>query len=222
MRSMRSKSLLVATFGTGVLFIASAISVGTAPDANDSGTRVVQWFRENGTRVRWSVWFLAISMISFAVFASLIRSRLPRPHRDVFFFGAVTLVAESIIQAWILAALAWHTSSLEPGTARVLLDVADYWGPLLTTATVLMLSPIALLAFHEEAGLPRWLAVISGITVAEQLIETVTIFGRSGFIAPGGPMNLQLGAGLTLLALGATGIVLASKGRQNDDARRAT
>src|SRR5207244_12859476 len=117
------------------------------------GACVVQWLRDNGTVVRWSVWFLTLSMMSFAVFASLVRNRLPRPHRDVFFFGAVTLVAESIIQAWILGALAWHTSNLEPGNARVMLDVADYWGPLLTSATVLMLAPIALLAFREEAGL---------------------------------------------------------------------
>jgi len=55
------------------------------------------------------------------------------------------------------------------------------------------------------------------------LIETVTIFGRSGFIAPGGPMNLQLGAGLTLLAFGATGVVLAFRnGRQDAAARAAT
>ena len=147
-----SKPLLAATFGSGVLFIASAVSLGTAPDANDAGARVVQWFRENDTHVRWSVWFLTLSMMSFAVFASLVRNRLPRPHRDVLFFGAVTLVAESIIQAWILAALAWHTSSLDPATARVLLDFANYWGPLLTSATVLMLAPIALLAFHEEAA----------------------------------------------------------------------
>ena len=33
---------------------------------------------------------------------------------------------------------------------------------------------------------------------AEQAIETITIFGSSGFTEPGGVMNLQLGASLTV------------------------
>jgi len=32
--------------------------------------------------------------------------------------------------------------------------------------------------------------------VAEQAVETVKIFGTTGFTEPGGAMNLQLGAGL--------------------------
>ena len=37
------------------------------------------------------------------------------------------------------------------------------------------------------------------IAFAEQAIETITVFGTSGFTAPGGGMNLQLGAGITLI-----------------------
>ena len=33
----------------------------------------------------------------------------------------------------------------------------------------------------------------------EQLTETLTVFGYDGFLAPGGPMNMQLGASLVLL-----------------------
>jgi hypothetical protein len=35
-------------------------------------------------------------------------------------------------------------------------------------------------------------------SAAIELIETVTIFGSTGFTEPGGPMNLQLGAGLVM------------------------
>jgi hypothetical protein len=205
----RSTPLLVSTIGFAVLFVAAALSLGTAPDANDTGAEVAQWFRDNGSHVRWSLWFLTLSLMLLAVFASLVRNRLPRPHRDVFFFGAIALVAETAVQGWIQAGLAWHSHALAPATARTVLDVASYWGPVLTSATVLMVAPIALIAARREAGLPRWLAVIAGIALAEQIIETITIFGREGFIAPGGPMNLQLGALLTTVALVSTGVVLS-------------
>lgn len=205
----RSIPLLVSTVGFVVFFAAAAVSLGTTPDASDTGTQVAQWFRDNGSHVRWSLWFLTLSLMFFAVFASLVRNRLPRPHRDVFFFGAVALVAETAVQGWVLAGLAWHADALAPATARTVLDIASYWGPVLTSATVLMLAPIALLAFRHEAGLPRWLALVAGVALAEQIIETITIFGRQGFIAPGGPMNLQLGALLTTVAIVSTGLVLA-------------
>ena len=37
----------------------------------------------------------------------------------------------------------------------------------------------------------------------------MTIFGRHGFIAPGGPMNIYLGAGLVAVALLALGLCAA-------------
>jgi hypothetical protein len=51
--------------------------------------------------------------------------------------------------------------------------------------------------------------VVTAIALVEQLVETVTIFGKHGFIAPGGPMNVELGAGLTAIALLALGVVLS-------------
>jgi len=45
--------------------------------------------------------------------------------------------------------------------------------------------------------LPRWLGVFGAIAFVEQAIETITIFGSTGFTQPGGTMNLQVGAGLT-------------------------
>jgi hypothetical protein len=90
-----------------------------------------------------------------------------------------------------------------------LLDVASFWGPVLTSTTILMLTPIAVLAWRRQAGLPRWLGVIAGVAVAEQLVETMTIFGNRGFTAPGGPMNLLLGAGLVLVAFIGLGVAVA-------------
>ncbi len=49
------------------------------------------------------------------------------------------------------------------------------------------------LAFGESRLIPRWLGWLSVLFFVDQAAETVTVFGESGFIAPGGPMNLYLG-----------------------------
>jgi apolipoprotein N-acyltransferase len=207
----RSTLLLAATVGFGVLYLAAAIALGSTPDAGDSGRAVAAWFRDNDGNVRAWLWLLTLSLPLFATFAALIRERLPAVYRDVFFFGAITLAAETAVQGWIWAGMAWHSSQLEPATARTLLDVASFWGPVLTSTTITMLAPVAILALRGEAGLPRWLGALTALAVAEQLVETITIFGRHGFIAPGGPMNVDLGAGLVAIAFLALGITVARR-----------
>jgi hypothetical protein len=49
------------------------------------------------------------------------------------------------------------------------------------------------LAFGRSPLIPRWLGWLSVAFFVEQGIETLTVFGESGFIAPGGAMNLYLG-----------------------------
>jgi hypothetical protein len=87
--------------------------------------------------------------------------------------------------------------------------VASYWGPVLTGATILMLAPQALLGLRGEPGFPRWLGVIAGLAFAEQLVESITIFGQRDYLAPGGPMNLFVGAGAVLVAFVAMTVAFA-------------
>ena len=208
--------LLGSTIGLAIVYLASAAALGSGPDANDDGAAVVAWFRDNGDHVRLWAWLGIVSGLLFAVFASLVRGHLPGPHRDVFFFGAIALATETALQSWIWAGLAWHADRLDPTTARTVLDIASFWGPVLTSTTVLMMAPIALLAWHGGAALPRWLAFVTGAVVAEQLVETITVFGKTGFTAPGGPMNLVLGAGLVLVAIVCVGVTVARSMTEDD------
>jgi hypothetical protein len=205
----RSTVLLSATIGFGVLYVAATVALGSTPDAGDDGQAVAAWFRDNDDHVRAWAWLLTLSAPVFATFAALIRAELPAPHRDVFFFGAIAFMAETAVQAWLWAGMSWHASELEPATARTLLDVASFWGPVLTSTTVMMLAPVVLLALRGGAGLPRWLGFVAAVALAEQLVETITIFGRHGFIAPGGAMNVDLGAGLVGVALLCLGVAVA-------------
>jgi len=73
----------------------------------------------------------------------------------------------------------------------------------------MMLTPVVLAAFGDDTRLPRWLGILAAVAVAEQLVETLTIFGQHGFMAPGGPMNVVLGAVLVAVTLVALGFVVA-------------
>jgi hypothetical protein len=211
----RGQVLLWATIAFIVLFVVDIVSLGTAPEAGDSGDEVVKWFRDNGTHVHISLLFLVFALVAFAVYATLIRGALPAAYRDLWFFGSIVVGTTTMVQAWTLGGLSLHPAQLQPATARNVLDVAIYFGPLLTAATITMLVSVVILGFRGYPGIPTWLAVLSLVTVVEQAIETVTIFGSKGFTAPGGPMNLQLGAGLFLITTLALGVTMS---RRMDDA----
>jgi hypothetical protein len=95
-------------------------------------------------------------------------------------------------------------------TARSLLDVGAYFGPVLTTTDVEMGGAVALAALRD-GSLPRWLGWISAVFAVEQLAETATIFGTSGFAAPGGDWNNMLGAGLFMVWIVALGLGLRKR-----------
>ena len=84
-------------------------------------------------------------------------------------------------------------AGLDPATARTIFDIASFWGPLVNGSTTAMAIAFAALGFGAAPLIPRWLTWLSMIFFLEQAIETVTVFGQSGFIAPGGAMNVYLG-----------------------------
>jgi hypothetical protein len=194
--------LLIATaIATVAAFALGTAAVGEPPRAADTGEQVAAWFREHATAVRWSVWIQTILGPLFALMFALLRRLLPSPHRDVFLIGGIVIIATMAVQSWTSAGLALHAERLDPAVARTVLDVALFFGPVLTGAFITLIAPVTLLALGGRAGLPRWLGVLGAVAVLEQALETITIFGTSGFTEPGGAMNLQLGAGLVMLWL---------------------
>jgi hypothetical protein len=187
--------------------------MGMLPAAAETGAQLVTWFREHGDGVRWGVWAFTVATPLFALMTALLRRLLPEPHRDVFVIGAVIFVASTAVWTWTWAGLALHADRLEPATARTVLDVAVFFGPVLTSATTTMMAPVTLLALRGRAGLPRWLGALGAVAFVEQAVETVTIFGSTGFTQPGGAMNMQLGASLTVAWILAFGIWGGVRGR---------
>jgi xanthosine utilization system XapX-like protein len=193
---MGSRTLIWAVLAATVSYGFATAAMGSPPPAAASGEQVVVWFSENADTVRWMVWALTITGPLLAIVFALLRRVLPAPHGDIFLIGGVGIIVTTAVQSWTWAGLALHADRLEPATARTVLDVSLFWGPVLTGATITMMLPVTLLAVGGRSRLPRWLGILGVVAIVEQAVETVTIFGASGFAEPGGAMNLQLGAGL--------------------------
>ena len=69
-----------------------------------------------------------------------------------------------------ISGAALHADTIDPQTARSLLDVGAYFGPVLTTTDVVMAGAVALAALREGV-LPRWLGWLSVVFAVEQVAE---------------------------------------------------
>jgi hypothetical protein len=202
---------LFAAIGYVVLLFAGLVLLPAAPEVNASGARIVRYYQDHANNVRVAMWLSAWSMVPLVLLVAHLRSRLAGMSRDVMLIGAVGLVVTTTVWSWFNLGLALHPDTLDPQVARTLTDVSAYFGPVLTVSIVLLIVPIGLAAWRGEGGFPRWLAWLTAVFALEQSIETITVFGRRGFIAPGGPMNFALGAGLFLVWVVGAGAAAAGE-----------
>ena len=211
---LRRRWPLFAALAFTLLFVLGQLVVPTPPQVRASGAKVVAYYQDHRQAIRLSVWLTALAGLAFVPLMAWLRQHTRGLGRDVFLLAAAAIVVETTICTWFSAGLALHPGRLAPETARTIVDVAAYYGPVLTVTVILLVAPVALASWNGANGAPRWLAWLSVALVIEQAIETVTVFGTSGFVAPGGPMNLVLGAGLFVVW------VIACRGGPPDRARR--
>jgi hypothetical protein len=186
--------LLGSGVGWIVFYVASFTALGgSVPTIESSGQEIVDWFTDHATNARVYAWTAAFAALALTVFGGMVATLLPKPHRYIFFGGVLGWVITGQVQAWFWAGLALHPGGLEPDTARTLFDIPQYWGPIVNGSTMTMAAAFAPLAVGQARLIPRWLGWLSVLFFVEQAIETVTVFGESGFIAHGGTMNIYLG-----------------------------
>jgi len=195
------------------------VALGTPPHVTDSPERIAQWFLDHRDEARLYAWTATFATVAVAILAAIIRGLLPAPHRDVFLLGAAAFVIETAVQAWFWAGIARDPASLDPATVRLGFSVLSFWGPILTGATMAMIGAVTVLGLRAKPAIPRWLTVLGALAFLEQAIETITVFGTSGFTAPGGDMNLRLGALVTLVWI--VGLVVWAAGELRERARPA-
>ena len=186
--------VLVAGIGWIVFYVGSFTALGSSfPTVESSGQEIIEWFTDHQVNARIYAWTAAFAALTLTVFGAMITALLPRPHRYVFFGGILMWAITGMVQAWFWAGLALHPENLEPGTARTLFDIPQYWGPIINGSTMTMAVAMIPLAFGTTPVIPRWLGWLSILLFVEQGVETITVFGETGFIAPGGTMNLYVG-----------------------------
>jgi hypothetical protein len=195
-----SRILLITILATGALYVAGFVALGgSVPTIDSSGQEIGEWFSHNAARARTYAWTAAFVSLGLAIFGGQVAALLPKPHRYIFMAGVLGFAITAQVQAWIWAGLAFHPQSLDPAAARTIFDIAAFWGPLVNGSTTTMAAAITALGFGMSPIIPRWLTWLSAIFFLEQAVETITVFGHSGFIAPGGAMNVYLGGVLGFL-----------------------
>jgi type IV secretory pathway VirB2 component (pilin) len=196
---------LFAAIGYVALLFGGAVALPAMPDVNDSGAKLVLYFQDHGDGIRVATWLNTLATIPIVLLIAHLRSRVSGIRRDVLLLGGAGLVVGLSVWSWFNAGLALHADTLDPQVARTIADVGSYFGPVVTVSIVLLIVPIGLTAWEGNGGFPRWLAWLTGLFALEQMIETITVMGKRGFIAPGGAMNNVLGAGLGAVWLIAAG-----------------
>ncbi len=189
-----SRILLITILATGGFYVAGFVALGSGyPTVESTGSEIVQWFTDNGSNARIYAWTAAFVSLGLGIFGGQVAGVLPKPHRYIFFAGVLGFALTAQIQAWFWAGLALHPEGLDPGAARTIFDIPNYWGPLVNGSTTTMAAAVGVLGLGASPLIPRWLMWLSALFFVEQAIETVTVFGKSGFIAPNGAMNVYLG-----------------------------
>lgn len=207
-----SKVLAVAVVLSIVLGLVAGTMIADAPPAAATGEEVLAWYRASGDHVRWSLWMLTVGIPPGAYMFARLGRLLPASHRDVYLLGAIGVLVTPLIPAMVMGGLALHAGQLQAATARTVHDLSLFFGPMLTGFTVTMMAPVTLLALGRGGLVPKWIGLLGAISILEQAVETITIFGTTGFTEPGGAMNLRLGAGLVSAWMLAFGLWGALKG----------
>lgn len=203
MRLAAKNFLLINILLTGAFYVFGFVALGgSVPTIESTGSEVVAWFSENGTNARMYAWISTFVSLGLTIFAGQVSAVLPAPSRYIFFAGVLGFAITAQVQAWIWAGLAFHPIDLNEGTARMVFAIAAFWGPIVNASTTAMAAAVAMVGFGRKKIVPSWLAWLSVVFGLEQALETVTVFGSTGFIAPGGTMNVYLGGILGFIWVG--------------------
>lgn len=199
---------LAAAVAFAVLSVFAVIVVPPGPGVEKPGSDVVAHLGAHSGMIRLQALLAALALLALVVVIGHARERIDGPAGHIFVVGGALLVALVALRLWFAVGMALHADSLDPGTARVLADIAAMWFPLLAVAAILLAGPVLWAA--RRGVFPQWMALIAAIFAVEQCVELLTVIGPVGsFIAPGGPMNVYLGGALYLLFPVTLGIAVA-------------
>jgi len=208
-----SRTPLLAAIAWVALFITGTAFLGTPLRVEASPAATVGWLQEHQADVPVAVATYMLATIPFFVLVAWTRRALPDIYGYAFLGAAGAFLAQASVSWWVLSGAALHAASIEPATARALMDVWAYFGPVLTTTDVVMAGALALAVFQAHV-LPTWFGWLSAVFAVEQLAEVATVYGDSGFGAPGGDWNNVVGAALLAIWVLGLGVAIGRRSAQ--------
>lgn len=164
-----------------LLFVASFIVVGDAPDANDPVQEVVSFYTENDAETTIGALLFGVGAVFFLFFVGSLRSVLRTAEggtgwlSNVAFAGGIVAAAGMLIFAGLGFTLGDVAEDLDPGAVQAINALSfDLFFPLAGGIVVLLFAS-GLVSVRTEV-LPRWLGW-AGLVIA------VASFTPAGFFA---------------------------------------
>ena len=192
------RTALVAAVGVVVFYLVAAAFTGTPLPVETPPAESLAWLQDHHSDIQAASIFVNLALVAFLVFLGVTTPRLGGAYGWVFAISGAAFVAQIAAGQWLLSGAALHSDSISASTARALLDVNAYWGPMLTGTDVALAGAVAL-CWYRERTLPGYVGIVSAILAIEQLAESATLCGSTGFMAPGGAWNNTVGAGLFMI-----------------------
>ena len=154
-----------------ILIIVGAILLGEPPDASHSPEEIVDFYVDNGDKLKYATPAFILALVLFVSFGSYLRAVLDRGEGStgissrIAFAGTVIFAVGGAIDATIQAAIIEAVDDLEPTQVQTLQALWDNdWVPLQVGITMFILASGISIVRHKS--LPVWLgwtAVVIGV-----------------------------------------------------------
>src|SRR6478752_436123 len=114
-----------------VLFTSALLILPTFPGVDRPGSELVSHISDHADAVRVQGLLTILGCLALVVVLGYARDRLHGPAGHVFTLGSALMLSEIAVEMWFTTGLALNTQDLEAATARIVVDIASMWGPIL-------------------------------------------------------------------------------------------
>jgi len=175
----------------GIVLIAVAnIQLGSPPKAEAPAGEVLTFLSGHRSQALIYAYLFGIGLVLLTWFGAALRLRLRQAGDqsalpDLVLAATVWIAAFDMVLVGVTASAAFRTPGLDARTAQALVDLGNVGFALLGVPFALLFAAAALSAMRTRA-LSRWLVWLGAATAALNLLKPVTMFARSGALAPSG------------------------------------
>jgi len=206
---------IAAIAGIVLIFVAN-ILLGSPPKAEDPAAKVLAFLTDKRSQALVSSYLFGIGVLLLTFFGAGLRRWLRRAGDtsflpDLVLAATVWIAAADSINVGATAVAAFRAPALDARTAQILFDFGNIGFALLGIPFALLFGAAALSAMSTRA-LPRSIVWLGVLTAILNLLKPVTMFARSGALAPNGALTIVALAPIWVWTI-AVGVILVRGSR---------